>query len=204
MAIDRCWYFLKKEFSRVEISRADDFDAILRYMMIISDDIVDEYKQYREDDKKSDSRFRFWTYVPSVERGSSSVVIRWRKYTGRGRRSDPVPTSTVKDHQLPISQFYGCTRAEKRAIVNAESRFAKIRKLNLNLLAINRAQNALVDIVGGRDFCESKTSEKTALLEESVMCDSNDVGEILPVKEFTEADRLAVRKKVGANPVRYS
>jgi hypothetical protein len=204
MVSDRCLHFLKKEFSRVEISRADDFDEILRYMMIISGDIVDEFKQYREDDKKSDSRFRFWTYVPSVERGSSSVVIRWRKYKGRGRRSDPVVTSTAKDYKLPISQFYGCTRAEKRAIVNAESRFAKIRKINSNLLAINKAHNALVDIVGGRGFCESKTPKKTALLDESVMCENNDVGEILPVKEFTEADRLAVRKKVGANPVRYS
>ena len=200
MIVDRCLNMLSQEFNRLDAARSDEFDAILRYMMVISENIVDEFKQYREVDKHSDSRFRFWTYVPSVERGASSVVIRWRKYQGRGRRSDPVATSSVKDYKIPISQFHGCTRAEKRAIVNAESRFAKIRQLNSHLLAINKAQSALVDILGGRGGREDEHHQEVISKNGSSMFDESGVDQLSPFENFSEADRIAFRKKIGAGP----
>jgi hypothetical protein len=200
MVVDRFFSLLGKEFTRLDHSRDEDFDASLRYMMNISEDIVDEFKRYREEDKKSDSRFRFWTYVPSVERGASSVVIRWRKYRGRGRRSDPVPTSSVTDYKMPIAQFQGCTRAEKRAIVHAESRFAKIRRLNWHLLAINKAHSALIDIVGGREVRGSNSPNKSTLRNAAPMPEKDDTDRVHKVEEFTENDRRAFRKKLGLNP----
>lgn len=197
MVVDRFLSLLKQEFTRLEHSRDEDFDASLRYMMIISEDIVDEYKRYREEDKKSDSRFRFWTYVPSVERGASSVVIRWRKYRGRGRRSDPVPTSSVTDYKMPIAQFQGCTRAEKRAIVHAESRFAKIRRLNWHLLAINKAHSALVDIVGGREVRGSNSPNKSKPRNAAPMPEKDHTNQEPQTEEFTENDRRVFRKKIG-------
>ena len=200
MIVDRCLNMLIQEFNRLDAARSDEFDAILRYMMVISENIVDEFKQYREDDKHSDSRFRFWTHVPSVERGASSVVIRWRKYQGRGRRSDPVATSAVKDYKMPISQFHGCTRAEKRAIVLAESRFSQIRRLNEHLLAINKAQNALVDVVGGRGVRERDYGQEVTKSDQSFMINEADIEQLSYFENFSEADRIAFRKKIGVSP----
>ena len=73
MNIDRCWAVIKSEICNVNEQRFDDFDLILRCLMIISDDIVDEYKQSRDFHKRKDSKFKFWTYVPSIERGSLST-----------------------------------------------------------------------------------------------------------------------------------
>ena len=197
MKKDKILRSLGKEFSRLENCRSDDFDSILILMMNLAEDIVDEFKRYREEEKKSDSRFRFWTHVPSVERGASSVVIRWRRYTGVGPRSTPLETSGIKDFKMPIDKFHGCTRSEKRAIVHAESRFSKIRKLNAHLLIINKSHNALIDIVDGREFCESDTAKDVGSPNELPEIDEAADSQFASPQEFTEADRIAFRKKIG-------
>jgi hypothetical protein len=197
MKSDKLESLLKQEFSRLEGCRLDDFNSVLILMMNMSESIVDEYKRFREEDKKSDSRFRFWTYVPSVERGAASVVIRWRRYKGQGPRSSPVATSAVVNFKMPISKFDGCTRAEKRAIVHAESRFAKIRKMNSHLLVINKSHKALVDIVGGSSSCAGNVSREITPRNQSVALDMDEADHVKTSDEFTEADRIAFRKKIG-------
>ena len=89
MNIDRCWAVIKSEICNVNEQRFDDFDLILRCLMIISDDIVDEYKQSRDFHKRKDSKFKFWTYVPSIERGSLSgarCLKEDQRVTGRLQR----------------------------------------------------------------------------------------------------------------------
>ncbi len=155
MNIDNCFDALKAQLVKSNDERIEGFDAVLRYMFLLSDDIVDEYKQDREFQKNSDSRFRFWTYVPHVERGASSVVIRWRRYTGRSRHSDPVPTSRLKEHRIPMLHFSGCAKSERRAIMRAEERFSEIRRLNEKILLISKAFNALLDLTGARETVDS-------------------------------------------------
>mgnify|MGYP003663865096 CR=1 FL=1 len=205
MNIDRCWAVIKSEIYNVNEQRFDDFDLILRCLMIISDDIVDEYKQSRDFHKRKDSKFKFWTYVPSIERGSLSVVIRWRRYSGHGRYSDPVATSQLVDYRIPMSFFPKCTRPEKSAIMHAETQFSTVRKIGEKLLLIAQAQNALLDITGAR--CQKEDQRVTGRLQRvQQKAEEDDLvhNSATDTIEFTDAERAAFRKKHGLGPRRYS
>lgn len=197
MVYSRCIQDLRSEVVKMKDVHEEVLFDVLVYMMRVSESIVDEYKRSRDQDKNASSRFRFWTYVPSVERGSSSVVIRWRKYSGRGRRSDPVLTSGLVDYKLPMARFPHCTRAEKRAIVRAESRFSKIRKINAHLLTINQAHKALTEIVAARDVLDDYAMHYSVPRPHHSVIEVDDRSDVAPAAEFTEADRIAFRRKIG-------
>ncbi|PFG54286.1 hypothetical protein ATG98_3506 [Marinobacter sp. LV10R520-4] len=195
MSVELRWHYLRCQVINLNDRRSDDFDSIIRYMMGIAESIVDEYKQDREFNKNNDSRFQFWTYVPSVERGASSVVIRWRRYNGSSRYSEPIATSLTVENKIPQSFFPGCKKSEKKAVLHAEKQFSIVRKINEKLLEISQAQNALMGITGARElkasFDEnSKSGQKNGF-------DADLGGPLPPAKIFTETDRTRLRKSLG-------
>ena len=200
MDVEKCWHIIKREIKNIDDRRYEDIDLLLRCLVTAADDIVAEFKKSREFHKKNDSKFQFWTYVPSVSRGAATVLIRWRKYSGRGRFSDSVATSVLTNYRIPMSVFQKTTRAEKRAIVHAEAQFAKIRKIGEQLITIGQAHNAMIDIAGARAL-KKDTHGNDAKLKEDDQADKNaDSTWFDETREFTEREREEWRRRIGLPP----
>ncbi|MFC4259622.1 conjugative transfer protein MobI(A/C) [Marinobacter lacisalsi] len=203
MNIEKCWHVIKQEIANIDDRRSNDFDLLLRCLVLAAEDVVDEFKESREFHKKKNSKFQFWTYVPSVSRGAATVVIRWRKYSGHGRFSDSVATSVLTNYRIPMSVFQKTTRAEKRAIVHAEAQFAKIRKIGEQLITIGQAHNAMIDIAGARPLKKGFYVNDTKSEEDEQVDKNADNTSINETKEFTERERDEWRRRNGLPP-RYS
>lgn len=203
MDIERCWQTIQMEIIKIDNRRPDDYDLLLRCLVMAADNVVEAFKNSREFHKTNDSKFRFWTYVPSVERGAATVVIRWRKYSGRGRFSDSVATSVLTNYKIPMSMFQKTTSAEKRAIVHAEAQFAKIRKIGEQLITIGQAHNAMIDITGARPLKKGSYVNDAKSEEDEQVDNDADNTSINETKEFTERERDEWRRRNGLPP-RYS
>jgi len=197
MSTEIKWHHIKRRCIEINEYRIENYNGIVSILMALAEDIVDQFKADREFHKNSDSRFRYWTYVPSIERGAASAIIRWRRYLGPGKFSDPVPTSKTKDSKLPMSLFLGCTRAEKRAIQKAEERFSLIRKVNDQILNINKSHNALLDLTGARALMKEQETKKEKRNPGGPEADQVMSDEETNNKPFTEKDRLRFRKSIG-------
>lgn len=197
MSTENCWNEVRKKLVSLTVERADGLDTVIRYLVLIAENIVDDYKEDREFHKNADSTFRFWTYVPQIERGASSVVIRWRRYTGRGRHSCPVSTSTRKDYRIPMTFFPGCTKSERRAIRKAEDQFSKIRQLNEKILIINKAHNALIDMTGARALIGSPRKNQDGEKQEMASDAATESPQGKELKPLTEAEQIKFRRRIG-------
>lgn len=197
MSEESTWVQIQKKVIDINDFRTEYQEGLLSCLMSMAQEIVDDFKTVREWHRFSDSSFRYWTYAPSIEKGTCSVIIRWRKYSGKGKFSNPVPTSGLKDFRLPMSNFPGCTRDERLVIKDVEDRFSEIRRINEKLLIISRAHNALLDITGARGQVLNSVSDSSvgydSVTERSKELDLKKGSS----KPFTEEDRIAFRKSIG-------
>lgn len=197
MSEESAWVQIQKRVININNFRIEHQEELLSCLMLMAQEIVDDFKTVREWHRFSDSSFRYWTYAPSIEKGACSVIIRWRKYSGKAKFSKPVPTSGLKDFRLPMSNFPGCTRDERLVIKDVENRFSEIRRINEKLLTISKAHNALIDITGARhQNCNSvcNTSVRYESAMDRLVEPEPKKG---PSKPFTEEDRIAFRKSIG-------
>ncbi|WP_417536607.1 hypothetical protein [Methylophaga sp.] len=193
-------YSLALKIVEINEYRQEKYDEVVHYLYLKAGTIVEDYILARNAAKLSDSSFRFWTHFPIVERGASSAVIRWRRYTGRGKFSEPVPTSGLKNYKLPMKLFTGCTKKEREVIADAEERFSVIRRMNEKLLIINKAHHALLDLSGARAVI-SEMAAKNSSARDLLEAQSDRLPLLLdPGKEFTEKDRLQFRRNLGLDP----
>nr|WP_298380710.1 conjugative transfer protein MobI(A/C) [uncultured Halomonas sp.] len=108
--------------------------------------IVLGYKYARKYDQENNPNFRFWTHICSMEYGDKNFVIRWRNYSGNSQYSTPISTGEMLDYRLPMNLFKKCTQNERRAIIEAERQFAKIRHVNKHLANIIQSIQAVQEI----------------------------------------------------------
>jgi hypothetical protein len=170
----------------------DQLRDVLSTLMLHAEWIIDEHKRMRGFYQKNDKDFKFWQHICAVERGQTSVIIRWRKFQGKRLYSEPLSTSELIDYKMPMTRFKGCTVNEKRTILATEQRFAKVRRINEKLSLIHKCHQALFDMT--REHVTDKSIEKDI---------RNSIGiSELPdhqseTNEFTEEDRIAFRKSCG-------
>lgn len=192
------WSQIQKKIIEVNEFRLASHDEIVDFMMAISEEIIEDFKTVREWHKYSDSRFRYWSYAPTLERGACSVIIRWRKYSGKGKYSIPVQTSELRDDfTLPMKLFPSCTKEEKAVIRDVEERFSIIRKIGKKLESISKDYNALLDMTAARSHMPERADgnaddQRPIKTEEDVLRLTKG-----PSSPFTEEDRRRFRRNLG-------
>lgn len=167
----------------------DQLRDVLSTLMFHAEWVVDEHKRMRGFYQKNDKDFKFWQHICAVERGQTSVIIRWRKFQGKRLFSEPLTTSELIDYRMPMSRFKGCTVNEKRTILVTEKRFAKIRRINEKISLIHKCHQALFDMT--REHISDKSIERD--IRDSLGIPDHHS----KTNEFTEEDRIAFRKSCG-------
>jgi hypothetical protein len=170
----------------------DQLRDVLSTLMLHAEWIVDEHKRMRAFYQKNDKCFKFWQHICAVERGQTSVIIRWRKFQGKRLYSDPLSTSELNDFKMPMSRFKGCTANEKRTILATEQRFSKVRRINEKLSLIHKFHQALFDMT--REHVTDKSIEKDIRNSLGIPELPDHQSE---TSEFSEEERTAFRKKIG-------
>ena len=170
----------------------DQLLDVLSTLMLHAEWIVDEHKRMRDFYQKNDKDFKFWQHICAVERGQTSVIIRWRKFQGKRLYSDPLSTSELNDFKMPMSRFKGCTANEKRTILATEQRFSKVRRINEKLSLIHKFHQALFDMT--REHVTDKSIEKDIRNSLGIPELPDHQSE---TSEFSEEERTAFRKKIG-------
>jgi hypothetical protein len=186
------WWHLNQAIKESRFVSKDQLHDVLSLLMLHADWVADQHKRMRDYHQKSDKDFKFWQHICFIERGETSVIIRWRRFQGKRLYTEPLSTSELSDYKMPMSRFKSCSANEKRAIVVAENGFSTIRRINEKLSSISRSHQALFDMTRERHTdksLEKKIKNSLDLPEDSIVQPDN--------AEFTEEQRIAFRKKIG-------
>ncbi|WP_286902682.1 hypothetical protein [Vreelandella sedimenti] len=181
----------------VRTNELNDFMSIQSKLMVDSlydfaSFIVQEFNEARESDKEKNPNFRYWKYFCFVEKGKTAVIIRWREFLGKSKFSDPVGLSEMKDFRMPAKVFVKCSKPEKKAILLAEDKFCKVRKIN------NKIGLSLESVRAMKDMT---TCRSDIFRVDEVLNEFNDIDCIEHYEQLgevpSEFDRDEFRKSLG-------
>ncbi|SDN62786.1 hypothetical protein [Vreelandella arcis] len=125
---------------------SDQTASLVDLLYVYADLIVEEFYESRDYDKENNPHFKYWKHFCTVEKGKTAVIIRWKKYNGESNYSDAVNKGDLKEFKIPASSFLKCTKTEKKAIMIAEDKFSKIRKINSKMSSLMESIRSIKDI----------------------------------------------------------
>ncbi len=169
-----------------------EINQTIALLFEFSQAIVDKYKANRKEDQEKNPNFRFWSHICSVELGVTAVTVRWRKYSGKSKFSNPIESTELTEFRLPASAFRKCTKTEKKAIMEAERNFAIVRKISGHLgktvesaMAIKGITNTILDLP-----THPVDPEERRILD--TLSELDDIS-----RKHAELDKSAVRRLLG-------
>lgn len=157
--------------------------------------IVQDFKDALYKDRENNPSFYYWKHFCVIEKGATAVIIRWKKYSGKSKYSDSIDTSGMKNFKIPSRAFIKCSKPEKKAIMLAEHRFSKIRRINFRAASMMESARALKDMTAfGEKMREPNENDILASLHEIDL-----IGEqhAQAEREQYEFDREKFRRSLG-------
>jgi len=167
--------------------------SLIDFLYVYALLIVEEFNNSLNHDKTKNPHFRYWKHFCIVTKGKTAVVIRWKRYRGKGVHSDPVNKGMLKAFKMPSGAFIKCSNTEKKAIMIAEDKFSKIRRINSKMGTLIESARSMKYIT---DY-QSKITKDHETLEEDEKIEDLEKYHADREKTHGQFDRHEFRRSLG-------